>query len=198
MSCNLFEERPKKSVERRNALIVELRREGLTYKEIAQRVDLTRERVRQLLKQAERAARQNQELEAIAVETRSSNDLTRKWPCFYLINAMGFPRRAIIILTKYFSDAGVQELSLVDLLDLLLPHEYAPHDLYLVDIPALQIKFMGSTTFVSVINRVGKLDLGDAFTNEVKTRKAKLLQVLVRHGNYYFYLIDQIEWSLQL
>jgi len=168
----------------RNIEILRMRKEGATYQQIAQAANLSPERIRQIIAQADADVKREQMLHRI----RLSNDINRNWPHNDLLSALGFSNRATSVLLKHFAAQGIQYLSLKELLDFLLPDEYSLDAYTMANLPVFRVKHLGSIIYASLVNRISGLNLGNAFDDEVRRRKAKLMEYFKRHHLSYSHI----------
>jgi len=187
MSFSLFEEQPFKVNELRNARIVEMKQQGFTYEQIAEAYGLSKQRPQQIIAEMERRNKLEQAFATIAAETRATNDLHKSRPVDYFLSALGFPKRGVSVLTWHYRKEGKQLISFNDLLELLLPREYLDDPVSFQPIPALRLKGLGRIVYADLVKRLGELDLGSAFAEEYRHRKAKLLRHLLERDQKFLF-----------
>jgi hypothetical protein len=182
MSYNLFVGQTFKVNPLRNADIVRMKQEGFTYEQIAEAFGLSRQRPQQIVARTERELELERALATITAEMQASNDLTKNWPCENFFETLGFPRRAVSTLKKHYDKAGKRFISFEELLEALLPNEYAVEEFPLVTVPVMRIKGIGIILYADMVKRLGELDLGSVFAHEYANRKAKALSQFQRYG----------------
>jgi hypothetical protein len=120
---------------------------------------------------AQKARMKAKELQAAF---RSADDLDKKWPAAFLLEALGFPHLPHRALTRYFENNSIQEFSLKELMDFLIPEEaetkFDPWD----HAPALKTKGIGGKTYKSFIRHLSRQDLGQSFNKKWRRRTRKI------------------------
>lgn len=166
----------------RDQQIVKMRRDGATYRQIACNYGLSAERIRQITSRYEDCEERTRDLQHLSVEMRAPGGLTRRWPSSYLISALGFSRRAAGILIRHFDSEAVETLSLIELLDFILPKEYPANCPTIENIPAFRVRNLAIILHASLVNRLCELEFGEIFRTEINERKAELQKYLEPHG----------------
>ena len=97
-----------------------------------------------------------------------------------LFVALQFPPHIGKRLNAHFTSKGVQELSLVEFMDFLIPDGVKITSLY-GSIPAYQVKGIAQIYYANFIKGMNKIedDLGVAFKNEWTRRKKRLKESLI-------------------
>jgi hypothetical protein len=174
------------NLKKRNSEIIQTRNKGATYQEIADLFGLSRERVRQIILRSELEKKQRLQSEKILAILRATDDINKKWPTNFLVDGFQFPKKTTWALNKYFERHNIIQLSLLDLMNLLIAEkELHETDLWM-NVPALKEKWMGRKTYASLVEYLSKYDLGHNFNTEWGNRIKKLKRYAMKNDMYVF------------
>ena len=172
------------NLKKRNSEIIQTRNKGATYQEIADLFGLSRERVRQIIVRSELEKKQKLQSEKILAIIKTTDDINKKWPTNFLIDGFQFPKKTAWALNKYFERHNTIQLSLLDLMNLLIAEkELHETDLWM-NVPAFKEKWVGGKTYASLVEYLSKYDLGHNFNTEWEKRIKKLMQYSMKHDMY--------------
>jgi len=143
----------------RNLLIRQRAMEGVPRQAIAREFRLSRESIANVLqgfKDEEELARRRVNLrEAI----QQADDVDRKWPVADLIDAMALKGKIKGALLWFYGRPGTQEISLREIMDLVISEKKDPRPGYLIT-PLLNIREGGTKGFWSLVSALSDMDLG--------------------------------------
>ena len=165
-----------------------MRGEGMTLRQIGLRVGVSASRVGQLIQASEKSARLAARARAIREELRTANDCSRKVPVEDVLCLLDLSGKARDRLRKWCEWESITELSLFDLMDMLLPvveHPSGHYDL----MPAYKVHGLGQKIYAELIKAVSALDCGDACQTEWAARKQRLKDYLRGQGGFYPYIL---------
>jgi hypothetical protein len=168
--------------------ILRMHAEGVTNRSIAECSSISPARVGQLIKESERRAQQAERSRAIRTQIRDAGDFSRKMPVENLLCALNVSSRAEGLLRREFVWDEIKEVSLLDLMDFLLPivEQPASHrDL----MPAYRVYKMGQITYAELIKAMYALDCGEAYAAEWAARKKRVKDYLLETGKFYPYIL---------
>ena len=154
----------------RNLKIIQARNKGATYQEIAGLFGLSRERVRQIVVQSETEKEQRLRSKKILETIKVTDDINKKFKTNFLVDGLHLPKKTTSALDKYFERHNITQLSLLDLMNLLIAEkELHETDLWM-NVPALKEKWVGRKAYASLIEYLSKYDLGHNFNTEWEKR----------------------------
>ena len=163
-------------IQERNRQILQMRKDGVSKKELAKRFKLSPSRIYVIEKQdaadrslAERRTRLREEI-------RTADDPERMWPVEDLIDALG-----LIVVTRKrllddFMAAGKRQISLRELIDMCFDAPVEGLDLMMS--PLLRVYGLGKKEFWSLVKGLTDLDMGTRCNQEWQTR---LVKVMIEH-----------------
>lgn len=149
--------------------------EGASKKVIALAVGLSNQALHPVLKKfdAERVAKERSA--QLLQEIRWEDDLDRTWKVEQLMAALLLPVRARISLGYSWERTMVTELSLRELMDLVISNEAHPKPGFLLT-PLVDFRNVRLKTFWETVRQLTELDLGDHCNQEWRRRFEKLRQ----------------------
>jgi hypothetical protein len=151
-----------------------LRKGGASIKDLAFRFGISESRVRGIVLRFDRAQKDRMKVEELQAAFRSADDLDKRWPAAFLLEAMASPHLSHRALKRYFENNGIQKFSLKELMDFLIPEEaeteFNPWD----HAPALKTKGIGGKTYKSFIRHLSRQDLGQSFNRKWSRRTRKI------------------------
>lgn len=166
----------------RNSKILKMRGEGKSLREISRRFGLSVKRIRQIVLRFEVGKESQEKSENIRERFRSSDDIEKKWPKDMIIDGILFPKMVTWRLQRYFESHEIQEISLRDLMDFLIP-ELKRWPAYLREVvPAFKENQFGRKTVYTMVHHLSEQDLGDTFNTEWAKRLESLMRYLIRTG----------------
>jgi transcriptional regulator len=154
----------------RNRQILQMRKEGLSQREVAQKFGLSPSRI-YLIERRDAADRlMAKRCAKLREKIRVADDLDRMWPVEDLIDAA-----ELIVVTKkrlldHFKQTKKDQISLQELMDMCLD---APVDaLDFMMSPLLRVRGVGKKGFWSVVDGLTDLDMGSQCNDEWRTKLA--------------------------
>ena len=152
----------------RNRQILNLRKEGFSQREVAEKFRLSKSRI-YLLERSQRAELAAAEQRAaILKEMRAADDPERLWPVHDVADALGVGRVVRKSLLNHLASAGRDRLSLRELMEMCLN---APDPRLKISWPPLlRIRCIGRKGFWSVVNALTNANLGDRCNEEWRIR----------------------------
>jgi len=167
-----------RDIKYRNSEILNMRKRGLSYGEIAHTFDISRDRVRQIIKELEPEGEHRRRVQKILQDLRASNDIEKMWPRNAIIEALQLPEPLIWRLLNYFESKNICELSLKQLMELLFANDdrmpKKPRDAF----PICNVNLIGFKTHSLIVNHLAQQDLGDTFNREWSKRMKSLMEYL--------------------
>ena len=169
-----------RNISERNAKIILLRAEGRTLTNLSLHFGLSRSRVDQIFKMEKRKELLIKQGEGIRKNIREANDLNVKIPMDDLFCSLSLPIQLGFRLKTHFISKGLQELSLTEFMNFLIPDIVIFRGLYQT-IPAYRANHVGVISYVKIIKGINKVedDLGVAFKDEWTRRKKRLKESLI-------------------
>jgi transcriptional regulator with XRE-family HTH domain len=158
----------------RNRQILEMRKEGLSQREVAQRFGLSPSRI-YLIERRDAADRSLAERRTrLREEIRVADDLDRMWPVEDLIDVVG-----LIVVTRkrlmdHFLAAGKSQISLHELMDMCLDRPVEGFDFMMP--PMLRVYGVGKKGFWSVVAGLTDLNMGGRCNEEWRKKLAMVKQ----------------------
>ena len=161
-------------IPKRNRKILEMRKEGVSKKEVARRFGLSPSRIR-LIERGDKADSSMAERRAkLREKIRVANDLEKLWPVKDLLDAIGLGLVTRQRLMDHFVTTGKRQISLRELLDMCLDAPAEGLDFMLS--PLLRVHGVGKKGFWSVVNGLTDMDLGNRCNKEWQWRLVKVKQ----------------------
>jgi transcriptional regulator with XRE-family HTH domain len=158
----------------RNRQILEMRKEGVSKKEVARRFGLSPSRI-WLIERGDKADSSMAERRAkLREKIRVANDLEKLWPVKDLLDAIGLGLVTRQRLMDHFVTTGKRQISLRELLDMCLDAPAEGLDFMLS--PLLRVHGVGKKGFWSVVNGLTDMDLGNRCNKEWQWRLVKVKQ----------------------
>jgi hypothetical protein len=168
--------------EKRNLEILRMRKEGKSLRQLSSSFGVSFERVRQIILCSELGKEIEERAEKTKQCFRSLDDIEKKWPKDIIIVGLLFPKAVTWRLKKYFEGHDIQEVSLKDIMDLLIQDKKRrPTDLFEV-VPAFKENQFGKITVYAMIKHLSEQDLGDSFNTEWDKRLESLRRYFKRIG----------------
>ena len=151
---------------KRDSEVLRMRKGGISYKQICERFGISRSRVGQIISAFELEEQQQERSRQILQTLRSTNNIDKKWPKEIIMECLLLPKVYAWRLERYFQRENILELSLRDLMDLLISsHIEAGQDLFHV-LPALTQFSIGRKSYAFLVRCLSRQDLGEAFNTE--------------------------------
>lgn len=168
--------------------VVQMRREGLTYRQIGQHFRISSSHVGHIIKAADIRTRDAARAEALRQELRISDDCSKKMSVEDVLYLLDLSGRAKDQLQKWCECEGIVELSLLDLMDMLLPVVEHPAQYYDL-MPAFKVHGLGKKIYAELIRSVSALDCGHTCEDEWTARKKSLKKHLRDLGCFIPYIL---------
>jgi len=166
---------------RRNADILKMRQAGLTLRKIANYHNLAAWTVLQIVRREEKKAewaKRAMRLQQVCLET---NDIDRKIPIDDLLCLFSFPTRINEAVRNHLRANGVQEYSLLEMMEFLIPKVRSSNICHQV-MPACVIAGIGLKHYATMIRKMSSVDCGVRFQREWEERKILLRAYLTGVG----------------
>jgi hypothetical protein len=163
------------SIQERNRQILQMRRAGVSRKEVASRFKLSRSRI-QLIERQDAAERSLADRQAkLREDIRAADDPERLWPVNDLVDGLG-----LIVVTRkrlidHFMKVGKQQISLKKLMDMCMDAPVEGFDDFMMS-PLLMVCGVGKKGFWSVVNGLTGMDLGSRCNEERRKHLFKIQQ----------------------
>jgi hypothetical protein len=169
----------------RNPIIIKMHSEGCPIPEIASHYDVSTWLIDNILRDKRRRDLFESRGRDIRHNIQTANHPALKMPLDDLFVALQFPPHIGKRLKEHFTSKGIQELSLVEFMDFLIP-DSVRITLPYATIPAYKAKHVGTKTYAIMLMGINLVedDLGVAFKDEWTRRKKRLKECLFAN-NYY-------------
>lgn len=168
--------------------VVQMRREGLTYRQIGQHFRISSSRVGHIIKDADNRARQAARAADVRQELHISGDCSKKLAVEDVLCLLDLSRRAKDQFEKWCESDSITELNLFDLMDMLIPVVERSKEYYDL-MPAYKVHGLGQKIYAELIKSVSALDCGDACEKEWTARKKRLKEHLMDLPGFYPYIL---------
>jgi hypothetical protein len=168
----------------RDAEILRLRREKLSYKQIGEKFHISRERVHQILCRFEAEERRKERSEELQSVIRAANEIEKMWPSEFILDALSLRGRPRWSVQRFMENRQMTEASLKDLMDFLIADTIHLPFNRLEAMPAYRQKDVGIKTYSALVDHLSGLDLGEAFNAEWAKRLKNLMHHLLGSGQY--------------
>jgi hypothetical protein len=168
----------------RDADILRLRREQVSYKEIGQKFDISRERVRQIVCRLEAEAKRKERSGELRSVIRAANEIGKMWPADFILDALLLQGRPRWSVQRFMENRHMTEASLRDLMNFLIADTIELPFNRSQAMPAYRQKDLGIKTYSVLVDHLSGLDLGDAFNTEWAKRLKNLIRHLSSSGQY--------------
>lgn len=166
--------------EKRNLEILRMRKKGKSLRQLSSSFGVSFERVRQIILCSELRKEIEERAKKTKQRFRSLDDIEKKWPKDIIIVGLLFPKTVTWRLTKYFEGHNIQEVSLKDLMDLLIQDKKRRSTNLFEVVPALKENHFGRKTVYAMIKHLSEQDLGDSFNIEWDKRLESLQRYFKR------------------
>jgi hypothetical protein len=178
--------------------ILRLKSEGQTHSQIGQHFGRSGSLIGHILKVERLRALSAERSQAIRTEIRASNDIGRRLPMDDLFCVLNPIPRVEAILRRHFKRQGIEALSLLDMMDFLIPvvedakgsRACPDYEEYLRYMPAYRVKNLGQILYAAMIKAMSAVDCGEAFRVEWTARKKRLRDHLIGRGGFYPYILN--------
>jgi len=185
--------------EERDARIRQMQEDGASKKEISLAVGISREALDLVLNKFETERVAKERSAQLLQDIRWEDDLDRKWKIEELMGALLLPIRARTALGYGSEWKKVTELSLRELMDLVISDEPHPKPGFLLT-PLVDFRNVRLKTFWETVRRLTELDLGDRCNQEWRRRLERLRQASRLHGGQRYSWskpCDHPDWLLK-
>ena len=155
-----------------NRQILEMRKEGVSKKEVARRFGLSPSRI-WLIERGDKADSSMAERRAkLREKIRVANDLEKLWPVKDLLDAIGLGLVTRQRLMDHFVTTGKRQISLRELMDMCLDAPMEGRDW--MSPPLYRVRGFAKIGFWSVVNGLTGMDLGSRCNQEWQMMLAKV------------------------
>lgn len=161
------------NVREREQQVLQMRLAGVSELETAEKLGLSRGRVRLILRSSENAGTLARRTAQLLEDIRQADDLDRKWPVVDLIDALSSITVTRNALVNHFKWNQTDAISLRELMDVAISPEADSRPGYLIT-PLLSVRCVGKKGFWSVVNSLTKVDLGSRCNQEWDQRLERL------------------------
>jgi len=152
-----------------------MRQAGASYREIAQVFGLSKQAIGAILQGFAVEKSKLEKRHEMLEEIRMANDPDRKWAATDLLEALGVITMARNAVANYFQWRQMTEISLRELMDLVISEKQHARLGYLIS-PLIDLRCMGRRGFWSVVRQLTELDLGERNNQEWTGRLRRLRQ----------------------
>ena len=159
-----------KTISERDQTIYQMCREGRTYSCVGAPLHLSRERVRQILREVEVKQSLIKRRARLKEKIRLADDPDKLWAVDDLLDAFDLITWARNRLREYFAKQGREQISLRELMDLA----YCDAPETVNDRPLLIVRGVFKTGYLSVVNELTNTDLGKRCNREWRSRVARM------------------------
>lgn len=178
--------------------ILRLKSEGQTQRQIADHFGISSSRVGQIIKGEKHRLVSAERSAVVRSEIRTSNEFGRKLTIADLFCVLNLPKRPEAVLRTHFNRQGIDEFSLRDMMDVLIPivedskgiRDQLDYEEHRRHMPAYRVKTLGQILYANMIKAVSSVDCGDAFRAEWAERKKRLRDYLGGTGGFYPYILN--------
>jgi len=173
----------------RNPIIIKMHSEGCPIPEIASHYGVSTWLIDNILRDKRRRDLFESRGRDLRHNIQTANHPALKMPMDDLFVALQFPIHIGKRLKEHFTSKGIQELSLIDFMDFLIPNSVkitSPYD----SIPAYRAKHVGRKTYAYMITGMNLVEdeLGVAFKDEWTRRKKRLKECMIANNYSDSYL----------
>lgn len=154
----------------RDQLIIDRRKQGNTLAIIGREFNVSRERVRQIIRHGALKQKQNSASQKLLNQIRQADDLNRPFNRDALLNTIEYPSRVRGLMDWYFY-FHEEEVSLKQLMDWCLPEITDDSSSLYKWVPAYKKQGFGPNAVRDLIHYIDKIDFGKAFGKEWKKRR---------------------------
>ena len=169
-----------RDIKKRNSEILNMWKSGLSYGEIAHAFDISRDRVRQVIKELDLEKKRNRRSKNMIRAMKLSNNIHKKWHIEFIIDGLQLPKTITWRLLRYFEAEKISKLSLKQFMDLLIVgYNRMPRN-FREAFPICWQSRIGVWTHSFIVNYLSQQDLGDAFNKEWSQRLKKLTEYVKR------------------
>jgi len=169
----------------RNPIIIKMHSEGCPIPEIASHYGVSTWLIDNILRDKRRRDLFESRGRDLRHNIQTANHPALKMPFDDLFVALQFSLHIGKRLKGHFTSKGIQELSLIDFIDFLIPDGVEITSPY-GSIPAYQAKNIGPKTYAYILKGINLVedDLGEAFKGEWTRRKKRLKECLIANKYY--------------
>ena len=164
--------------------VLRLKSEGRSLSQIATMFGISGSRVGQIIQHERQRVLSVERAVTISREISAGNDIDRKLPLPDLFCVLNLPKRPQTVLMTHFTDQGITDVSLREVMDFLIPIIGDSKDLY-EHMPAYRVKMLGQINYAAMIKALSAVDCGEAFRTEWNARKEMLRAYLVKSKGFY-------------
>lgn len=155
-------------ISKRNRQILQMRKEGSSRREVAQKFKLSPSRI-YLIERQDAADRSMAERRAkLREELRKADDPEKPWPVNDLADAIGLPGATRTSFLDHFAQSGMGQIGLRELMEMCLDAPVEGMDFMMA--PLLRVRGIGKKGFWSVVNGLTNTDLGSRSNEEWSKR----------------------------
>ena len=169
----------------RKTEIIKMRTDGDNYRKIAEKFNLSRTRVQQILKKNEMEMNREKRAENLRREIGMLDNITKKYAREEIFDCLLLNASVVRILNDYLADIGIAEISLKDLIDnLIIAKNIETTNLYEA-MPVFRLRRVGCKTYISTVNQITKCcNFCSFFEREWRIRKDRLKEHLKNTHTY--------------
>lgn len=158
------------SLHQRNAAIIQERKSGKTYNDIASNFELSPSSIQQIVKRYHMEEERGERSSNLVADIRKLDDIDKKWPTEALLHGLQFSWLVKRCLTRHFESSKLSKISLRDLMDfLIIDYEEIPYDLREA-FPVFKQKNVGWKTVWALFKFFSEQNLGPSFSTEWNKR----------------------------
>jgi hypothetical protein len=177
---------------KRNTEIFRLRQEGSGFRHIANIFNISTCRVAEIFRREKKRVEWAERSVCLQWECRVINDIDRKMPIEDLFCLFSFPVRISMAVRNHLRGKGIQEYSLRDMMEFLIPKVPAEKVSNFI-MPACGIAGIGKKYYAEMIMAMSSKDCGEWFQREWDDRKDLLKDYLDGIGKDWHALFSPSE-----
>ena len=162
------------SLRQRNERILKMREAGKTRREVAERFGVSDGLICAIEKRHQTESLMAERRSKIRDQLRQAEVPDKKWPIEYLLDAMNLGALFRKRLTDHFKKVGIQELSLRELIDLVVCESEG-----CLEVPLVKLYGIGKYGLLRVVEQLSEMDPGPS-CNAIWTEKRAAFK---RHWN---------------
>ncbi len=158
------------SLHQRNSEIIQERKSGKTYSDIASNFELSPGSIQQIVKRYHLEEERGERSSNLVADMRKLDDIDKKWSTEALLHGLNFPWLAKRCLTRHFEVSKMSEISLNDLMDFLIT-DYKEIACDLSEVcPVAKQKNVGWKTVWALLKFFSEQNFGPSFNAEWNKR----------------------------
>lgn len=164
--------------------VLQMRSQGKTYSEIGNHFGVSSSRVGQIINREKQQRQSGEHRKVILNGIHNDNDIELAIPVENMLCVLNLSAKAKTCLKRYFEAKKITELSLRDMMDVLLPVVDVDAG-YMDHLPGYRVKGLGTIIYTELVQGLSAVDKGETFQREWTKRKGLLREYIARNGETY-------------